>query len=69
MSKEVNRRAGPGLDKLRVGYLQEGIEHPVSGRAIDEYGMTWWRLSDSSWVRYDLVGESGDCDHVQLVNP
>ena len=59
-SSNVNKRSGPGTNFDRAGQLQAGSVVQVVARGSDG-SFTWWKLDDDTWVREDVVTESGDC--------
>ena len=68
ITERVNMRVGPGLGEVWVDFLPRGVEHPVTGQARDRENALWWRLETGYWVRYDIVGETGDCASVPVIS-
>lgn len=66
-SRNVNKRSGPGTNFSSPGQLLAGEEVLVIGQTRGSDGQTWWQLEDRSWVREDVVNESGDCASVPTV--
>src|SRR5262249_38754531 len=66
-SKTINKRSGPGTDFDSAGQLKANVETAVSGQAKGSDGLTWWQLDDGSWVREDVVAETGDCASIPIV--
>jgi hypothetical protein len=67
--QRVNMRVAPGLNQVWVDFMPLGAEMNVIGQAKDWEDVTWWQLENGYWVRHDIVGETGDCDLVPVVNP
>lgn len=65
----ANLRSGPGTEFDRAGALSAGQTAEVDGQAQGTDGMTWYRLSDSTWVRSDVVGTPAECTSVPVVKP
>lgn len=64
----VNLRGGPGTNFEQVGTLSASESSGINGQAQDADGFTWWRLQGGgSWVREDIVEESGACDRVPRI--
>lgn len=57
----VNKRSGPGTDNEVLSTLKPGESASVTGSSVSDSGALWWSLDDGSWVRADVVAESGDC--------
>lgn len=64
----ANLRSGPGTSFSRAGVLPTFDLQPVTGQASDSDGFTWWQLAAETWVRSDVVDETGDCDSVPVVS-
>lgn len=56
----ANKRSGPGTTYDRAGQLEAGSVVQVVAQSNDG-SFTWWKLEDETWVREDVVSESGDC--------
>jgi len=39
----------------------------VVGQAIGTDNLRWWKLTDDTWIREDVVTEEGDCENVPVV--
>jgi len=59
-NNNVNKRSGPGTSFDRAGQLTAGSVVEVIAQGSDG-SFTWWQLDDETWVREDVVNESGDC--------
>ncbi|MDX1992879.1 MAG: hypothetical protein SF029_10835 [bacterium] len=57
----VNKRSGPGTNFDQAGQLRAGQSIEAVGQAEGTEGQTWYLLEDDTWVRSDVVRESGDC--------
>ena len=66
-SKNINKRGGPGTSFDSAGQLKAGTDAVVIGQAKGSDGLTWWQLDDESWVREDVVTETGDCTSIPIV--
>jgi hypothetical protein len=64
-AQRVNRRSGPGTNYPTEGQLNGSAE--ADGQAVGTDTYTWWRLTNDTWVRSDVVDESGDCDDLPEV--
>ena len=60
-SGAVNKRSGPGTNFDIAGILDDGANLPAITQATESDSLTWWQLSDGSWVREDVVSEAGAC--------
>lgn len=65
----ANLRGGPGTEFGVAGGLSAGQNAEVDGQAQGADGMTWYRLTDGTWVRSDIVGAPGECAEVPNVTP
>ncbi|MBL8155191.1 MAG: hypothetical protein JNM70_13490 [Anaerolineae bacterium] len=65
---DVRQRSGPGTMFDQVGSLAADQTAAADGQAVDAAGQTWFRLLNGSWVRADVVVESGDCAELPRVN-
>lgn len=65
----ANLRGGPGTNFERAGTLSAGQSAEVNGQAQGGDGMTWYRLTDGTWVRSDVVGSPAECEGVAFVTP
>jgi WD40 repeat protein len=65
----ANLRSGPGTNFERAGSLSAGQSAEVNGQAQGADGMTWYRLSDGTWVRSDVVGSPAECGSVPAIAP
>lgn len=65
----ANLRSGPGTEFNRLQALGAGVPADVVGYAVGSDNFKWWKLSDDSWVREDVVQEEGYCDTVPEVEP
>ncbi|MBA3869031.1 MAG: hypothetical protein H0X30_07750 [Anaerolineae bacterium] len=63
----ANQRGGPGTNFALVGKLAAGTIAPVIGQATSSDGKVWWQVSESAWVRSDVVIQVGNCDSVPVV--
>lgn len=63
----VNLRSGPGTDFDRAGSLSGGQTAEVDAQTTGTDGMTWYRLTDGTWVRSDVVGSPAECAGVPVV--
>ncbi|MEO8610183.1 MAG: hypothetical protein ABI690_19975 [Chloroflexota bacterium] len=66
-TKNINKRGGPGTSFDSAGQLKAGVDAVVIGQAKGSDGLTWWELDDESWVREDVVTETGDCTSIPIV--
>jgi len=62
-SQNVNLRSGPGTSFAVSSTLRPGESMAVDGQADN-----WWRLSNGSWVRSDLVTATDSCSSVPTVS-
>jgi hypothetical protein len=60
--ERANTRDGAGTEYAVVRAVDPGQTLPAVAQRTDSAGAVWWRLLDRTWVRNDLVRESGDCD-------
>jgi len=65
----ANLRSGPGTEFDRAGALSAGQTAEVDGQAPGADGMTWYHLTDGTWVRSDVVGTPAECADVPVVTP
>jgi WD40 repeat protein len=65
----ANLRSGPGTDFERAGSLSAGQSVDVDGQATGSDGMTWYRLTDGTWARSDVVNAPAECGAVSVVTP
>jgi hypothetical protein len=63
----VNKRSSASTSGNVVGGLTPGESADVVGQAQSASGATWLSLSDGSWVRADVVKQSGDCSNLPTV--
>ncbi len=66
---QVNLRGGPGTDYVARGSLRPGETREADGQAEGSDRQTWWRLIDGTWVRSDVVDETGNCDALPVLTP
>jgi|GEM_PF-4882698 len=67
--REPNVRSGPGTRFTRLGTLAKDVPVDVIGQRTGAGNLRWWKLSDGSWVREDVVTEAGSCDTVPEAQP
>lgn len=67
LSGSVNLRASASTSSDVAGSLSTSDSADVVGQARGSDGFIWWNLARGSWVRSDVVSESGDCDSVATV--
>ena len=60
----VNLRTGASTSTEIAGSLTSSDVAEVNGQAFGSDRMIWWSLVRGSWVRSDIVAETGDCDNV-----
>ena len=60
----VTKRSQPSTKSVRFGTLYANQNAEVIGQGDGDDGFNWWRLGDGSWVRSDVVRETGNCDAV-----
>jgi WD40 repeat protein len=65
----ANLRSGPGTNFDRAGTVSAGQTVEADGQATGADGMTWYRLTDGTWVRSDVVNASVECANVSVVTP
>jgi alkaline phosphatase isozyme conversion protein len=65
---DVNRRSGPALTYLSQGFLARGEMLDADSQTMDANGFVWWHLVDNTWVRSDVVLETGDCGNLPVVS-
>jgi len=68
-AQAVNQRGGPGTTFAIQGSLEPGTTLDVIGQADGNDGFIWWQLSDSNWVREDVVSTAGDCSNIPQAQP
>jgi hypothetical protein len=64
-----NLRAGPGTNNNAMGAMAARTLYDVVGQATGSDGYVWWKFSDDTWARSDIVTEIGYCDDVPEVTP
>jgi hypothetical protein len=64
----VNIRRTPATDAELDRALAAGIRAQAIGQLLDEGGFVWWKLSDETWIRSDVVDETGGCDNLPEVS-
>lgn len=64
----VNKRSEPSTSASRAGTINAGDFIRILGQTTGSDGFTWWQLEDQSWVREDVVNETGDCARVPEVS-
>jgi uncharacterized protein YraI len=67
--RNVNKRTSPGTNYPVAGILGKGQQAQVDGQYTDAAGNRWWRLTDGSWVRSDIVTEQDDCTTAPQISP
>ena len=67
LSGSVNLRSGASTSMEIAGTLTGTDEAIVNGQARGSDGFIWWSLARGSWVRSDIVAETGDCESVPTV--
>jgi len=67
LSGSVNLRTGASTSMDIAGTLTGTDTAMVNGQAMGSDGFIWWSLVRGSWVRSDIVAETGDCDSVPTV--
>jgi hypothetical protein len=67
-SGAANQRSGPGTAFEIVGLLEPDLRAQVLAQAVGPDHLIWWQLEDESWVREDVVRESGACATLPLNN-
>ncbi len=65
----VNLRSGPGTSFARAGSLNAGQTATINGQAQGSDGKTWYRSTDSTWVRGDVAHAPPECASVPTVTP
>ncbi len=65
----VNLRSGPGTSYDRTGLLANGETTTVNGQATGDDGAIWYRTSDGSWLRSNLVIPQASCANVPTATP
>lgn len=65
----ANLRSGPGTNFDRTGSLSAGQSIQADRQAQGADGMIWYRLTDGSWVRSDVVNAPDECGAVPIVTP
>ena len=63
----VNRRTGPSTGFDIAGQLPVGQSSGVNAKTAPVNGFVWYRLTDNSFVREDVVTVSGDCSGLPIV--
>ncbi len=63
----ANLRSGPGTEFDRAGALSAGQTVEADGQAQGADGMVWYRLTDGTWVRSDVVGTPSECANIPVV--
>ncbi len=69
VTRNVNKRSGPGTEHDVVGQLYPGNNLRVEGYLEGQDGYRWWILEDESWVREDVVSVVGECADVPPYDP
>lgn len=67
VSEEVKVRTGPGTNFDEAGRLYPGDSSEVIGYALNASGFKWWKLSNNTWVREDVVAIEGNCSQITEV--
>jgi hypothetical protein len=65
----VNTRSRPGTNYNQTGQLAAGSTANANGWTTGEDGYVWWRLTNGSWVRDDVVSAAGDCESIIAADP
>lgn len=65
----VNKRSGPGTDFDVAGQLTASDSYNANGQTTGADGYVWWRLTDNSWVRSDVVITTGECSSLPEISP
>jgi hypothetical protein len=65
----VNARQGPATTFEASGRLNAYRPAEAVAYARDAFGLRWWRMTNSLWVREDVVGEEGGCDVLPEIRP
>lgn len=65
----ANLRSGPGTNFERAASIAAGQTAEVDGQATGADGMTWYRLTDGTWARSDVVNAPAECADVPAVTP
>lgn len=63
----ANLRSGPGTSYKLQGQFAGGTSQSATGQFTGADGFVWWQLESGSWVRSDVVNESGNCDNLPVV--
>jgi hypothetical protein len=66
---DINKRSGPGVRFDLVGQAEFDERFEAISRATAPDGYIWWQLEDESWVRSDVVVETGNCDDLPEITP
>jgi len=66
-STDVNMRMGPGTNFDQVGQLFAGNIQLVIAQSTNASGFIWYQLSNTFWVREDVVELEGDCQNLPTV--
>ena len=66
-NRVVNRRFAPTTESSVMGQVNVGDVFRVVGQTRASDGFVWWLLDDDTWVRSDVVSESGNCEAVRFV--
>jgi uncharacterized protein YraI len=61
---DSNLRGGPGTAYALQGRLPEGESANPVGQATGTDDLLWWQLSETEWIRTDLVSIIGNCDDI-----
>src|SRR5690606_12387135 len=67
VNNNTNKRSGPGTTFESPGQLRADEAADIIGKTTGSDGRTWYQLSDESWMREDVVIESGACNAVPEV--
>jgi hypothetical protein len=67
--RRVNQRRGPGMSFDRVGRLPSGASETADGQAAGDDGFNWYRLTDETWVRADVVTAEAACAGLPTIAP
>lgn len=66
-ASNANLRSGPGTSYELQGQFSGGTSQSATGQVTGADGFVWWQLESGSWVRSDVVNESGSCDTLPVV--
>lgn len=68
-NRSANLRSDPDTGSAQVGTLTSNQFMRVQAQLDGTDGVVWWQLDETTWVRSDVVSETGNCEGVPGVLP